>query len=114
MSDDFLAREAAVLGSSFSPTSGGGGGDIDFDRAASAFPELDFDGDVPAPSAPAGGGFSSGLVDGFGDFEDSPLPNINGHSGQNVKVTGGDDEVDRFESEFPDISTVRSSFHIQP
>jgi len=107
MSDDFLAREAAILGTNFSSSGTGlGGGEIDFDRAASAFPELDFDSDVPVAPVAARGLETSGggLTDGFGAFEES-LPSLNGHSKHTVKVTGGDDVVDRFESEFPDINT---------
>lgn len=108
MSDDFLAREAAILGTNFSSSGTGlGGGDIDFDRAVSAFPELDFDGDVPLAPVSAIGleGSGGGLNDGFGAFEES-LPSLNGHSKHSVKITGGDDVVDRFESEFPAINSV--------
>jgi len=107
MSDDFLAREAAILGTNFSSSGTGlGGGDIDFDRAVSAFPELDFDGDVPVAPVSARGLETSGggLTDGFGAFEES-LPSLNGHSKHSVKITGGDDVVDRFESEFPAINS---------
>ena len=104
MSDDFLARESELLGDEFSiPTNTGGsfatatGGDeIDVDRAASAFPEIDFDGDIPVPTAPPAaapippGGFS------FDDFE-APREKTT-----EVKVTG-DDEIEKFESEFPEI-----------
>jgi hypothetical protein len=76
--------------------------DFDFDRAASAFPDLDLDGqgDVPLPSAPvASSGFS------FDDFG-SPLGQTE------VKVTG-DDEIEKFEDQFPElnigqVSDVRS------
>ncbi|KAF9517474.1 hypothetical protein BS47DRAFT_1375629 [Hydnum rufescens UP504] len=116
MSDDFLAREAAVLGTNFSSSGAGlGGAEIDFDRAASAFPELDLDSDVPAVPVPSRGLESSGggLTDGFGAFEGS-LPSLNGHSNHNVKVTGGDDVVHRFESEFPPVSNYEPPFIAQP
>ncbi|KAL4068654.1 clathrin light chain-domain-containing protein [Scleroderma yunnanense] len=71
--------------------------DFDFDRAASAFPDisLDGEGDVPslptmtAPPVPAG--FS------FDDFGSPPRASYT-----DVKVTG-DDEIDKFEGQFPDI-----------
>ena len=102
MSDDFLARESELLGDEFSaPTTTGGsfatatGDDIDFDRAASAFPDISLDGDIPslpepAAAAPASTGFS------FDDFEPPRERNTE------VKVTG-DDEIEKFESEFPEI-----------
>jgi hypothetical protein len=74
------------------------GGDIDFDRAASAFPDisLDGEGDFSTPNAfspptiggSGGGGFS------FDDFETPSVPN--------VKVTG-DDEIEKFEDQFPEL-----------
>ncbi|KAJ4485463.1 clathrin light chain-domain-containing protein [Lentinula aciculospora] len=78
--------------------------DIDFDRAVSAFPDISLDGsdDIPAlpnatsPAAPipSSSGFS------FDDF-DSPTP------AAPVKVTG-DDEIEKFENEFPDIGVPSS------
>lgn len=101
---DFLSRESDILGGEFNtPTATGGtyataAGDMDFDRAASAFPEISLDGSgdfsVPPPAAPplsASGSFS------FDDFSSPPPPRTT-----EVKVTG-DDEIDKFESEFPDI-----------
>ena len=99
---DFLSREADILGSEFStsmhrPT---GSDDIDFDRAASAFPDIDIDsGDFmqssqpppPIVAAQTSNGFS---FDNFG----SPPPSQK----TEVKVTG-DDDFDTFESEFPEI-----------
>lgn len=112
MSDDFLAREAAVLGSSFSPNVTSPSGEIDFDAAASAFPDIDIDGDAPIPppttTRSAGG---NDLLDGFGDFGGgTPLTN-GGGARHDIKVTG-DDEVDRFESEFPDIGGVSSGDYV--
>ncbi|KAG6857747.1 hypothetical protein H0H87_004163 [Tephrocybe sp. NHM501043] len=73
---------------------------IDFDRAASAFPDisLDGDGDIPVPTqtnhiAQTTSGFS------FDDF-DAPRDNA-------VKVTG-DDELEKFQNEFPDIDIGQS------
>lgn len=95
---DFLSRENELLGGSFSPPSdalGGGGGaaDIDLDAAASAFPDISLDGsgDLPTP-APAS---SQPMSNGF-DFDDFDEPV------REVKVTG-DDEIERFEDQFPDI-----------
>ncbi|KAI6113514.1 clathrin light chain-domain-containing protein [Pisolithus croceorrhizus] len=71
--------------------------DFDFDRAASAFPDisLDGEGEVPAlPSVsapPVGSGFS------FDDFGSPPRAVFT-----DVKVTG-DEEIEKFEGQFPDI-----------
>lgn len=73
-----------------------GGDDIDFDAAASAFPDisLDGEGDVPSYSSPpAAQQTSSGFS--FDDFGSPPPQN-------DVKVTG-DDEIEKFEDQFPDI-----------
>ena len=83
--------------------------DIDFERAASAFPDisLDGDGDIPnfvsppprSPPPPAGP-FD---LDAFG----GPAPV------REVRVTGhdSDDDIGKFESDFPelDVPQVRSS-----
>lgn len=96
---DFLSRESELLGEEFTGTPTGGtyataGGDMDFDRAASAFPDISLDGtdDIPAPSFPAAAPSSTFSFD---DFSSPPRET-------EVKVTG-DDEIDKFESEFPDI-----------
>ncbi|KAI8978306.1 clathrin light chain-domain-containing protein [Trametes punicea] len=102
---DFLQRESELLGEEFGTPTGGTyatatGDDLDLDRAASAFPEISLDGsgDISIPSAPpvapamsASGSFS------FDDFSSPPPPRST-----EVKVTG-DDEIEKFESEFPDI-----------
>jgi hypothetical protein len=72
--------------------------DYDFDAAASSFPDISLDGqgDVPLPSAPApSSGFS------FDDFDNSL-------GGTEVKVTG-DDEIEKFEDQFPDIDVGQVS-----
>ena len=80
-----------------------GADEIDFDRAASAFPDisLDGEGDIPLPSQPPpalansnGSGFS---FDDFDSYKDTV-----------VKVTG-DDEIEKFESDFPDIDVGQVS-----
>ena len=93
---DFLSRESNILGGQFSSSD-----DIDFDRAASAFPDISLDGtgDIPTPTlggAPALSQQTS--TSSFGDFDDfaTPPPHAD------VKVTG-DDEIEQFESQFPDI-----------
>lgn len=93
---DFLSRESELLGGQFSS-----GDDIDFDRAASAFPDISLDGssDIPTPTlggAPALSQQTS--TSSYGDFDDfaTPPPHAD------VKVTG-DDEIEQFESQFPDI-----------
>ncbi|KAI6007570.1 clathrin light chain [Pisolithus orientalis] len=73
--------------------------EFDFDRAASAFPDisLDGEGDVPAFSsaaAPVNSGFS------FDDFGSPPRASFT-----EVKVTG-DEEIEKFEGQFPDIDPV--------
>ncbi|KAI0359541.1 hypothetical protein OH77DRAFT_1395496 [Trametes cingulata] len=103
---DFLQRESELLGEEFGTPTGGtyataGGDDLDLDRAASAFPEISLDGsgDISVPSAPpvAPPLSSTGSFASFTDFS-SPPPNRT----TEVKVTG-DDEIEKFENEFPDI-----------
>jgi len=98
---DFLQRESDLLGGEFSTVGAGGGGDdddFDFDRAASAFPDISLDGGVPEAPAPAAGRSTSGYsLDAFS----TPQPA--------VTVTG-DDDLDKFENEYPDLGpAVRSS-----
>jgi len=85
--------------------------EIDFDRAASAFPDISLDGDsdfpdfssppshIPAPAGPFD-------LDAFG----GPTPT------REVRVTGrdADDEIGKFESEFPELEVpqVRCGNHI--
>jgi hypothetical protein len=95
---DFLARENEILGGEFSSgIHSGGNGEMDFDRAASAFPDISLDGsgDIPTHNpAPMLSNTSSSDFD-FNDFSTPPL-----HT--DIKVTG-DDEFEQFESQFPDI-----------
>ena len=103
---NFLSREADILGSEFSTSlhRPSADDDIDFDRAASAFPDIDVDsGDFiqssqppPIVAARTSNGFS------FDDFN-SPPP-----SHTVVKVTG-DDDFDTFENEFPEIDAGQVS-----
>ncbi|PFH52179.1 hypothetical protein AMATHDRAFT_46536 [Amanita thiersii Skay4041] len=75
-----------------------GGDEIDFERAASAFPDISLDGDTDIPimpAAPPAGRPSSGFS--FDRFDAIPA-----QRDTVVKVTG-DDEIEKFESEFPDI-----------
>jgi hypothetical protein len=70
-----------------------GGDEIDFDAAASQFPDIDLDGDIPAiPSLPTA---THSTSDFFLDEFEAPRETV-------VKVTG-DDEIEKFSSEFPDI-----------
>lgn len=78
--------------------------EIDFDRAASAFPDIDGDGDFlsspPAPAgAPAQQQHQQHDTNGF-SFDDFDSPQVQPQT--EVKVTG-DDELEKFQSEFPDI-----------
>ncbi|KAF8584309.1 hypothetical protein K439DRAFT_1411253 [Ramaria rubella] len=95
MSDDFLARENEFLGGVFSPAAGGyasaNADDIDLDRAASAFPDIDLDGDIPPP----------------------PIA-LRSTSNADVKVTGTD-EINIFENAFPDLGpTLQQTFSPPP
>lgn len=76
-------------------TSGGGADTIDFDAAASAFPDISLDGDIPSLPSAAPPTLSTNNSDFFLDEFDTPSDPV-------VKVTG-DDEIEKFASEFPDI-----------
>ncbi|TRM68952.1 clathrin light chain-domain-containing protein [Schizophyllum amplum] len=85
-------------------TSKSGGDDIDFDAAASQFPDISLDGegdfpalpDIASPVAPVPApSFSLDALDG-------PTPS------REVKVTG-DDEIEQFTSHFPDIEVPQAS-----
>ncbi|KAH9942133.1 clathrin light chain [Epithele typhae] len=98
---DFLRREKDSLDEEFGTPTGGAfgssGADIDFDAAASAFPEISLDGigDLPA-AAPAAPPMSTSNSFSFDDFSTPKT-----HATE-VTVTG-DDEIEKFESAFPDI-----------
>jgi len=106
---DFLSRESELLGGQFSS-----GDDIDFDRAASAFPDISLDGssDIPTPTLggapPLSHQTSSSSFADFDDFSTPPPHN-------DVKVTG-DDEIEQFESQFPDIGVpvVSANLNTRP
>jgi hypothetical protein len=107
---DFLSREADILGNEFSTSLHGptGSDDIDFDRAASAFPDIDIDsGNFIQSSQPPPPIVAARTSNGF-SFDDfgSPPPSQN----TTVKVTG-DDDFDTFESEFPEIDAGQVSWH---
>lgn len=85
--DDFAAFSSAPANNNFD----------DFDRAASAFPDISLDGDIPTTSPPLNSG-SAAPPGGFSfDSFDAPA----------VKVTG-DDEFEKFEDQFPDIGVPSS------
>lgn len=93
---DFLSRESQLLGGQFSSSD-----DIDFDRAASAFPDISLDGSSDIPTPTLGGApvlSHQTSTSSYADFDDftTPPPHTD------VKVTG-DDEFEQFESQFPDI-----------
>ncbi|KAA1470431.1 hypothetical protein DENSPDRAFT_836229 [Dentipellis sp. KUC8613] len=79
----------------------GGGDEIDFDAAASAFPDISLDGEGDIPSLPTGAPIvpaATGAPSFSLDALTSPPPP------RDVKVTGDDDGViEKFENEFPDI-----------
>jgi len=105
---DFLSRESELLGGQFSS-----GDDIDFDRAASAFPDISLDGssDIPTPTLGAPALSHQTSTSSYADFDDfaTPPPHTD------VKVTG-DDEIGQFESQFPDIDVpaVSTNSNIRP
>ncbi|KAH7883271.1 clathrin light chain-domain-containing protein [Phlebopus sp. FC_14] len=78
------------------------GDDFDFDRAASAFPDISLDGggDVPSLPAPAPPPASTGFS--FDDFDTLPRQTFT-----DVKVTG-DDELEKFEDQFPELDAGQS------
>ena len=88
--------------------------DIDFDRAASAFPDISLDGSGDIPTPTLGGApvishqTSTSSYTDFDDFVTPPPHN-------DVKVTG-DDEIEQFESQFPDIGlpVVSANPNTQP
>ena len=102
---DFLSRESELLGGQFSSSD-----DIDFDRAASAFPDISLDGssDIPTPTLGAGAPALSHQTStsSYADFDDfaTPPPHTD------VKVTG-DDEIEQFENQFPDIDVPAVSIY---
>jgi hypothetical protein len=93
---DFLSREADLFGGEFGGTSNNGAGstDIDFDAAASAFPDISLDGDVPNLPVPP----NAARTDSGFSFDSFDVPKDDG----NVKITG-DDELDQFQSQFPEV-----------
>lgn len=84
-----------------------GADEIDVDAAASAFPDISLDGEgiIPAglPAATARNESAAGFS--LDDF-DTPSDN-------NVKVTG-DDELEKFQNEFPDIQPTAPPIQPQP
>ncbi|KAJ3487153.1 hypothetical protein NLI96_g3723 [Meripilus lineatus] len=104
---DFLTRESEILGGEFSAQQTGdsfatASGEIDFDRAASAFPEISLDGstDIPIPGSTAAP-VSSNNGFSFDDFDSPPNPP------KEIAVTGND-EIDKFESDFPELDIPAS------
>ena len=71
--------------------------EIDFDRAASAFPDISLDGGGGIPVQ-----FTSVRSDSTAGFSFDEPTTIH-----NVKVTG-DDELEKFQTEFPDIQVCLS------
>jgi hypothetical protein len=93
---DLGSEFATAPSSAVSATSG----DIDFDRAASAFPDISFDGegDFVTPTASYTASSTIGGTGGF-TFDDFGSP----PSLPTVKVTG-DDEIEKFEDQFPELN----------
>jgi len=96
--EDFLAREAAALGAdAHSFATPGGAADKDFETSASAFPDLDGEGDFVSASAPLTSAATGGQ---FGAEE----------RGQ-VSVTN-DNQFSAFEQEYPAVD-VESHNEVQ-
>jgi hypothetical protein len=111
MTEDFLARENEFLGGAFSPSAGGplstNTDNIDLDRAASAFPDIDLDGGIPSIPQQTTSNNDNSFGFDLNSLTSPPAP-------KDVKVTG-DDEIDKFESAFPDIAPmpeVTTAFNI--
>ncbi|KAH9485600.1 Clathrin light chain [Psilocybe cubensis] len=94
-----------LLGGDFSSSFQSNNSDeIDFERAASAFPDISLDGDTDIPSAPpAAGRSNSGFA--FDEFDGTGFDQRDSA----VRVTG-DDEIDKFESDFPDIDVPQQHY----
>ena len=105
MSEFLSPPDSDILGSDFHTASGGNSAadDFDFDRAASAFPDisLDGEGDIPTPAAPPARAPTNGFS--FDDFDSSLRETV-----REVKVTG-DDELEKFETEFPELDVPQVS-----
>lgn len=71
--------------------------DFDFDRAASAFPDISLDGTGDLPSFPAVSAPAPPSAFSFDDFGSPPRQTFT-----DVKVTG-DDEIEKFEDQFPEL-----------
>ncbi|CAK5269770.1 unnamed protein product [Mycena citricolor] len=84
--------------SDFDFTSSGGANEIDFDAAASQFPDISLDGAGDFPSLPSAPALASTNSNDFLSGFDEPVETA-------VKVTG-DDEIEKFTSEFPDIQPM--------
>jgi len=82
--------------------------DFDFDRAASAFPDISLDGQGDLPSFPAASAPPPPSSFSFDDFGSPPRQVFNG-----VEVTGND-EIENFESQFPELQTASPPAPVQP
>lgn len=80
--------------------------DFDFDRAASAFPDISLDGTGDLPSFPAVPAPAPPSAFSFDNFGSPPRQSFT-----DVKVTG-DEEIEKFEDQFPelDVGHVRLFF----
>ena len=104
---DFFSRESELLGEGQLPpatASTVGVEDIDLDLAASAFPDISLDGsgDIPTPVPVP---ISTEKVAGSFSFDSFPEPTR--ATTTEVKITGND-EIERFEDQFPDIGASSS------
>ncbi|KAF8141136.1 clathrin light chain-domain-containing protein, partial [Boletus edulis] len=71
--------------------------DFDFDRAASAFPDISFDGEGDLPSFPATTAPAPPAAFSFDNFGTPTRQTFS-----DVKVTG-DDDIEQFEDQFPEL-----------
>jgi hypothetical protein len=86
------------FGADFSSFSGNKNtAEFDFDRAASAFPDISLD-DDDVPTFPNSSGGDTRTTSGFSFHDFDTAPSLS----PAVRVTG-DDELEKFENEFPEI-----------
>ncbi|KAI6015591.1 clathrin light chain-domain-containing protein, partial [Pisolithus marmoratus] len=76
--------------------------DFDFDRAASAFPDISLDGEGDVPTFPAASAHQISSGFSFDDFGSPPRASF-----MDVKVTR-DEEIEKFEDQFPDIDVGKA------
>ncbi|KAL7410925.1 clathrin light chain [Mrakia frigida] len=105
--DDFLARERAALGGDANLFTSNDAPSSSFDLPSTDFPELGDDDSSAIPSLPpattnASSSSPTSAGPGFPSIA-SLAPSAPSRQAE-VTITGGDEELDKFESEFPDVA----------